>query len=340
MTGKTNAESGSPAFNFHTAPYRDAAARLVASKLSISERQRLVRELLAPYPIFDEMVEFAARFHHPAKPDDLIGADDVGDRDIGLPDVGTIGGLLGETRVGKTAVCTYYRSKWPVRITEDGERYPVVYIPASDDMTPTSMAELVYFATGAQSVPGKLKTPVVIRNAIKRLVRLECELLIIDDAQYLFFGRTRTEMKHFMSFLKLLADSQALNVLLVGEEKIDEFIGGHAFLSGRGGFPHKMLRPLGDSVAEFEMFRMLMKKVDARLPFRELSGLDGVAVAGDLYRYSDGMIGRVMNLVRYAAVRAIAAGSSRILLEHLYEEAALRPKAGDDYEYFRKGGAR
>lgn len=332
-------ETGRPAFRFHTTPYRDASARLEASRLPIAERQLLVRDLLAPYPIFDDMVEFVARFHHPAKPDGMIGADDVGNLDIGLPDVGTIGGLLGETRVGKTSVCSFYRSKWPTRITDDGERYPVVYIAASDDMTPTSMAELIYFATGAQSVPGKLKTPVIIRNAIKRLVRLECELLIIDDAQYLFFGRTKTEMKHFMSFLKLLADAQALNVLLVGEEKIAGFIGSHAFLSGRGGFPTKMLRPLGDSVTEFEMFRMLMKKVDARLPFKDASGLDGPAVSHDLYRYSDGMIGRVMNLVRYAAIRAIAAGTSRILLEHLYEEAALRPKAGDDHEYFRRGNA-
>lgn len=333
-------ESSRSTFSFHTKPYRDASSRLAASKLSIGERQLLIRELLAPYPLFDNMVEFVARFHHPAKPDDVIGVDDIGDRDIGLPDVGTIGGLLGETRVGKSSVCTFYRSKWPTRISDDGERYPVVYLPASDDMTPTSMAELVYFATGAQSVPGKLKTPVMIRNAIKRLVRLECELLIIDDAQYMFFGRTKTEMKHFMSFLKLLADAQALNVLLVGEEKIADFIGSHGFLSGRGGFPNKMLRPLGDSETEFEMFRMLMKKVDARMPFKELSGLDGPSVAGDLYRYSDGMIGRVMNIVRYAAIRAIATGTSRILVEHLYEEAALRPKAGDNYEYFRNGGRR
>lgn len=336
MTENT-AETGRPAFNFHTAPYKDAAARLAASKLPIAERQLLVRYLLAPYPLFDDLLEFVARFHHPAKPDGVIGADDVGDMDIGHPDVGTIGGLLGETRVGKSSVCTFYRSRWPVRTTEDGERYPVVYLEASADMTPTSMAELTYYATGAQSVPGGLKTPAMIRNSIKRLVRLGCELLIIDDAQYLFFDRTRTELKNFMSFLKLLSDAQALNVLLVGEKKVGDFIDGHAFLKGRGGFPAKAFEPLGDSAVEFEMFRMLMKKVDARMPFREASGLDSPAVAGDLYRYSDGFLGRVMNIVRAAAVRAISAGSSRIMLEHLYEEAALRPKKGDAYEYFKKG---
>lgn len=330
-------ENVRPAFRFHTTPYKDAAARLKASSLPIAERQLLVRDLLAPYPIFDDMVEFVARFHHPAKPDGMISADDFIGVEAGLPDVGTIGGLLGETRVGKSSVCTFYRSKWPVETTEDGERYRVVYLEGSADISPTGMAELIYFATGAQSVPGGLKTHAMIRNAIKRLVRLGCELLIIDDAQYLFFDRSKTELKNFMSFLKLLSDAQALNILLVCEKKVGEFIDSHGFLKGRGGFPVKQLEPLGDSKLEFEMFRMLMKKVDARLPFREPAGLDGAGIAEDLYRYSGGMIGLVMNLVRAAAVRAISARSSRVMLEHLYEEAALRRKHGDDHEYFRVG---
>lgn len=266
----------------------------------------------------------------------MIGANDIGDRDVGLSDVGQVGGLLGESRVGKSSVCAFYRSLWPKRVTEDGERFPVIYVPMSSDMKVDSLAQEIYLATGAGSVPGGMKTAAVIRNCIRRLVTFETELLIIDDAQYLFYNRTKTDLNNFLSFLKLVADAKTANVLLVGEEKVEKAVMSYNYLYGRGAFPHKNLRPMGDSTTEFELFRMLMNKVDARLPFRELSDLQNPAIAGDLYRYSNGMIGLVMAIVGQAAKRAISSGTSRIMLEHLYEEAALRPKPNDDYEYFRR----
>lgn len=41
-------------FSFHSRPFKTPEERLAASRLSITERQGLVQNLLAPYPAFDE----------------------------------------------------------------------------------------------------------------------------------------------------------------------------------------------------------------------------------------------------------------------------------------------
>jgi AAA domain len=255
----------------------------------------------------------------------------------GEHDVGSVAGLLGETRAGKSAFCKYYASQFPTVISEFGERFPVLYLEASTEMTPSSMAEKLYLLTGARSIPGKMKVPALIANSIQRLVRLGTQLLIIDDAQYLFFDRSREHSKHFFSFVKQLADANSFNILLSGEDRVGSFIGQHNVLSGRGGFPQHAVKPLGDSAGDFEKFKLLLHSVDQRLPFAKVSGLSETAVAQDFYRYSDGMIGRVMNIIRPAAYRALNADSANIMIEHLYEEAAMRPKAGDRHIFFRQG---
>jgi hypothetical protein len=294
--------------------------RLASSSQPPAVRQHLIETLLYPSPLFKKGNAFIGKFHQP-----VTG---------GRHGTGKIGGLLGPSRVGKSAICKFYRSHHPARIEEEGEVYPVVYFQASDDMTPRTMAERICEATGARSL-AQMKTPALIDTCINRLVRARAELLIIDDAQFMFMARRVDQVRNFKSFIKLASDRNAFNVLLVGEPIIKDVISAVDYLVGRGGFPNEPLFPLGDSTKEFEQFALMLEGIDNRLPFLTKSGLSEAKIAADIHRFSGGLVGRVMNLIQAAAFEAINDGTAKIMVEHLRSAASMLVSANDSHRYFR-----
>ena len=162
-------------------------ARLVAAAQAPDVRQRMIETLIYPYPLFKDGDSFIGKFHCP-----VVG---------GTHGRGKIGGLLGPSRVGKSSICKYFLSRHPSTEDADGEVHPVVYIQASDDMVPKSMSERICRSMGAQSL-AQMKIPALIDNTIDRLVWARTELLIIDDAQFMFTDRRVDQVRHFKSFLK------------------------------------------------------------------------------------------------------------------------------------------
>lgn len=309
---------------FHENPFKTPEERFAAATLGVPERQAMIERLLYKYPVFKTGEAFVRAFHFPFEG--------------GSHGTGQIGGLLGSSRAGKSTICAYYVAG--IEDTgpdENGERYPVLHITATDQTTPSSLADTLAMATGMRSLPAKIKTQARMNTVMDRLRQVRTQLVILDDAQFLFFGRTRGHLSGFQSFLKQLADLHTLNVLLVGEESIREVIEGVDYLEGRGGFKKEVLKPLGDAGKEFEDFRLLLSKIDARLPFKEPSILHGSsAVAADVHAFTGGSIGRVMNLVRAAAALAMNDGASCIMLDHLRRSSETMSRIGDTRTYFRK----
>jgi hypothetical protein len=309
---------------FITKPFNMAVltpeARLMAAALPPGERQRMIETLLYQYPLFKEGNAFIGKFHFP-----VTG---------GRHGTGNIGGLLGPSRVGKSAICKFYRSHHPVRTDDDGEIYPLVYFQASDDMNPRTMTERICEVTGARSL-AQMKVSALIDTCINRLVRARTELLIIDDAQFMFINRRSDQVRNFKSFIKLASDRNAFNVLLVGEPSIGEVISSVDYLVGRGGFPNKTLAPLGDNAKEFELFSLLLEGIDNRLPFAMKSNLSEARIAADIHRFSGGLIGRVMNLIQRAGYEAINDGTSAVMIEHLRSATSMLVGVNDAHPYFR-----
>ncbi|MFK3776909.1 AAA family ATPase [Agrobacterium sp. NPDC089420] len=309
---------------FHENPLRTPEERLAAAAMTVPERQAMIERLLYKYPVFKKGEKFIRGFHFPFEG--------------GSHGTGKIGGLLGSSRAGKSTICAYYAAgvdkPGP---DEDGERYPVLHVTATDQTTPSSLADTIASATGMRSLPAKIKTQARMNMVLDRLRQMRTELVILDDAQFLFLGRTRSYLSGFQSFLKQLADLGTLNVLLVGEESVHDVIAGVDYLEGRGGFKREVLKPLGDAGQEFDDFRLLLSKIDARLPFKEASILHGSsAVAADVHAFTGGSIGRVMNLVRDAAAIAMNDGASCIMLDHLRRSSETLVRLGDTRNYFRR----
>jgi type II secretory pathway predicted ATPase ExeA len=281
----------------------------------------MIKNLLYRYPEFKKGLKFITNFHRP-------GSDD-------LHDTGVIGGLLGESRAGKTMICKYFTSLHQNGVEDEGETFPIVYLEATEQMTPTHMADRLYYLTGARSVP-TMKTDAKMDKAVLRLAAGKTELLIIDDAQYLFWDRPQPQLRVFRGFIKALADANLFNILLVGEARLDEVINNMNALANRGGFFSETIEPLGDSDQEFEMFRLLLDKIDERLPFAASSSLNNAAWAKDFHYYSQGKIGRLMNLISRAAMMALKQDTACVMVEHLREAVNGMRKPGDHYRYFER----
>ncbi|MBB5256837.1 TniB family NTP-binding protein [Rhizobium leguminosarum] len=308
--------------DFHTATFDTPEQRAAVSLLPNIERQHMIERLLVTYPLFDQLVEFIGNYHFP-----VIG---------GTHGRGSVGGLFGKTRAGKTDIIKFYCNKWPAHVVEDGIVIPVVYIPVPPDIVPQRFAEIVYDVTGSGSAP-KIKIPSLMGRSVDRIVGVRAQLVIIDDSQFLF-GAHKNHVREFYGFLKQLVDRHTCNILFVGEEGVIPQVLAFGPLAARGGFPKKVLAPFGEG--EMDQFRLLLHEIDLRLPFRELSGLANKYLAQELHNFTGGATGQVMfNLVRPAAFRALNDGSPRILRHHLYEEAALRQRPGDAREYFAREAA-
>ncbi len=309
---------------FHETPFRTAEEREAAASRPVHERQAMIERLLYKYPLFKAGEEFIRRFHFPF--------------DNGTYGKGTIGGLLGPSRVGKSTICEFYASGIEnPEPDEFGETYRVIHVTATSQTTPSSLTDTIAAKTGLRSIPAKLKTQARVNMVLRRLETVRTELIILDDAQFLFLERTRSQVQGFLSLLKDLADMKTLNVLLVGIDEVRTVVAGFDYIEGRGGFKHKVLAPLGDEGEEFNQFRLLLSKIDARLPFRQPSVLaDSIAVAADVHAFTGGSIGRVMNLVREASALAMNANSSGIFLEHFRQASTLLGRVNDTRQYFRR----
>jgi hypothetical protein len=311
---------------FHEVPYLTSEARETAARLPNRERQRLVQYLLHRYPTFDTGWNMLKDCHLPVEG--------------GSPGAGVFGGLYGDTRTGKSAICKAYVAEHPSFVAEDGEVYPIVYIEAKASMTPSTLTDQFFLKTGARAQATRIAQSTRDMNAIDRLVRHRTEMVIIDDAQYLLFDRRRDEVPKFNSFIRSLIEARSFAVLLVGEPRVRDWVLGLPELSGRDYFEEE-IEHFDRSPEGQEDFQLLMGGIDDLLPFAEPSELGEFEVAAEMYEYADGYLGRAMNLIRRASWTSINEGHRRIKMETLAEwSRRMQWKTKNVRPYFEFGGGR
>lgn len=302
---------------FHTTAFTTPEARLAASRLPRLGRQSMIENLLVEYVTFKEGLDFVRRAHNPY--------------DGGAPVGGKLRGLLGESRVGKSWICQHYAAINPPLLVEDQELYKVVHMTVSVRMTPLEFAQELNDLSGNRYSPMRGGWQSYVRRALLHLVEAGTELLILDDAQYLFFDRREDTVYDMFKLVKKILDTRVTNVLLVGEQRTDEFVQRTAPLKNRD-YSAMPFKQLTSSAKDIDDFGKLLGSIDKRLPFAEPSVLR--SLAEDMYRFSGGMVGIVMNIVQAAAAEALNNNRSRILIEDFRYAVKTRVAVGDDYNYF------
>ncbi len=154
------------------------------------------------------------------------------------------------------------------------------------------------------------------------VLRLEVELLIVDEVQHL--ASRSNHANEVTDRFKVFLDRGVVPIVFVGDEDSEAFFKANQKLAARLGAPLRLdpLRPEA-AVRDRKLFKTFCAGMDDAMIecgiMGERAGLDGVMMLEGLLDTSGGHIGRVARLIETALPHAIMRGASRIEAWDLYE---------------------
>ncbi|MBB3389727.1 hypothetical protein FHT82_002467 [Rhizobium sp. BK275] len=302
---------------FHTKPFETDDERRRAASLPNATRQEMVTNLLVMDEQFDQVMDFIAnRFHRPV--------------DGGRHASGWIGGIIGESRTGKSWMAQYYASQHPHVLGDHGYSCPVIYVEAREDWDRIEFSKQIFLETGASAVP-RLTLASMNTTVTRRLTQVHGQLLIVDDSQFLF-ETTPAKAATNRSLIHHVANQRQCNILLIGTEGVEFAIRSNDHLRNRGDFPAPIRLTSFDPKTPDgrEAARTFLYEVEALLPFAVPSLLHRKEYVDDFLQASGGSRGRMMNFIVPAGCMAINEGSPCIQARHLRIACADRNPYGKD----------
>lgn len=233
--------------------------------------------------------------------------------------------LLGESGVGKTTLVRTWM--WNATTLEapplDKRTAPYLYVCLPASATPKGIMAACLDALGCQefSLRGELE---MMRRLLAELRTVSVRILCIDNLEHLINRENRhirCASLEVLEDLVLLSGISTIFVGMLGEaesvvqmsRRLDALTGAPRILQP---FEWDPTRP--ETVNEF---RTLLSSIDQALPF-EHSGLDAEELANAIWYATEGILGRIMILLRNAALRAIRSGAmviSSSLLAQAYD---------------------
>ncbi len=304
---------------FHLTAFASDEERRAAASLPVEKRQDMISFLIVPHRRFNKGLEFIDRFHRP-----VAG---------GKHASGSIGGVIGDSRTGKSFLVQYYASKHPPVFGERGWRVPVAYLEAREDWDRIEFARQIFTATGASTIP-RMTVASMNSTVTRRLGDMETELLIIDDAHFLF-QVSRTKTASHAALLQHIANQRQCNILLAGLQSVQVAVEANKQLYNRGLFPNFPMTEFDHSrPAGRGRLKIFLADVDARLPFASSSNLHKDEYMHDFITIGGGSVGKIMNVLVPSGHMAINRGSSFITREYLRIAAEDRRPSGQTFVPF------
>lgn len=214
--------------------------------------------------------------------------------------------LEGVTGAGKSTLVRDYVALIPPVEEETGTRIPIFYAETPSPVTVKGMAATLLARLGDPAAERGTLWAMNFR-LIKLIIACQVELVILDDFHHLIDKETDRTLDQVSDWLKVLIKETSVPFLVVGiSGKVERILQANEQLS-RLFAMRETLSPLcGDladetSIAEFSRFVQYAEQavetcLTAALPRLEL-----------LYRLhyaTNGVVGNVMNLLRYAALIA------------------------------------
>ena len=229
--------------------------------------------------------------------------------------------LEGVTGAGKSTLVRDYAALFPRMEERDGTRIPIFYTETPSPATVKGMAA---------SMLARLGDPAAHRGTLWsmnfRLIRLmiacQVELAILDDFHHLIDRETNRILEQVSDWLKVLIKETGVMFLVVGiAGKVEPILEANAQLS-RLFAVRETLAPFRcdpvdqDSIQEFARFVQYAEKAIAT-PLPET--LPRLELLYRLHYATDGVVGNLMNLLRYAALIARQAQKTSLDLSVLAE---------------------
>ncbi len=238
--------------------------------------------------------------------------------------------IAGQPGVGKTVLAKIWLAE-ALRKTQMGETkppYPYQYICIPAMTTQKGLlAAFLCATTGSHSVPLSPKTTAwMMENHLSRLLPTSgIHLVIVDNCDHLIRHQSRHIICPLIELLVRIASQCNLSLILLGESgamehifdacpKLERRVGSLLQLA-----PFTWDRSSPETVVEW---RSLLSTLDRALPFDE-SGLAEEDVAYRLFYATDGVLGWLMQLISFAARKAIFEGTTTLRLPCLADSYNL-----------------
>lgn len=225
--------------------------------------------------------------------------------------------ILAPSGSGKTTTIQQYAQKVAARLTDDERswRRPVVILSIHPRIKVKGWWLAVLSALGEEMYRPRDTEETVRRRAYEAIVRFGVEVLVIDESQHLAVG---TKMiGEVTDRLKRFLDDGIVPVVLMGTSDARTMLESNLQLSNRM-MPPCDIVPLGSGDRDRQLLEKFLDRLDAAIVdaglMKERAGLGHPLVSACLMEVSNGIIGRVVNLLRVALGRAFRRGAARIEL--------------------------
>jgi hypothetical protein len=227
--------------------------------------------------------------------------------------------LEGMTGTGKTTLIQAYVGAFSRYETSDGTKIPIFYMETPSPVTVKGMAARMLEVMGD---PAAHRGSLWSMNA--RLIRFiqacEVQLVILDDFHHLIDKDTDRVLETVSDWLKVLIKETNVPFLVVGiEGVVDRILQANQQLS-RLFAARETLAPFGwdlsdeGTMAEFAAF---VKYVEMGIGMALPNELPRTELLHRLHYVTEGVVGNVMNLMRYAALLAQKQGTGQLTLSIL-----------------------
>jgi hypothetical protein len=219
----------------------------------------------------------------------------------------------GPTGAGKTTLQDYFRKKYPLTFNEDGATVPVLCARVPNKATDKYLVtELLQKLGDIEAEKGNSYN----QTTRLRMFMKDCGVLlvILDEFQHFVDKDSKKVLKTVSDWLKNLIDQTEKPMVLIGMPYADQILDaeGNEQLQRRFSVRER-LDPFGWGTNEAQKeFRAFLKAVDNQLPLMESSHLSDPIMAFRFYCATNGVIAKVMKIVRRATEIAVEQ-----LIEHL-----------------------
>lgn len=217
---------------------------------------------------------------------------------------------------GKTAILKKFYDLHKTSLDKVNENDEHVYeIPIIYFMAPTIPDEgrLYTLILNELCVPHKPSERVMEKAKLVEhyLRKLNTKMILIDELHSALTGNLNKQ-RTFINDLKQLSNKLSLSIVLAGTREA------HSALSISGETASRFPSIELPRWSNDKRFRSFIATYETCLPLKEASDMvHNQQIIDALYNQSDGLIGRTVNLIKKAAVKAINSGREKITIEDI-----------------------
>lgn len=233
--------------------------------------------------------------------------------------------ILGATGAGKTRLIQEWlsRNKQSRRETPEGSIIPYLYVsvPAKASIKGTAAA---FLTTLGDPNPGRGTQWNMVTRLHTLLKGCKVRMIFVDEFQHTMDRETQRVLNAVADFLKDIINQSNIPMILIGQQgEAEPILLTNPQLSRRVGTP-RYLKPFPWEQTDPETiteFCTIMESIDLELPF-DPSGLGERDMAFRFHYATNGYLGWIMHLIRYAAHLAITTKCptlNRFLLQKAYD---------------------